>query len=203
MKAGLRHGFRSGLEKANAEFLKSKGVKVILFEEVKIKYVVPAAIRTYTLDFELPNGIMVETKGIFDPTDRAKHLFLKTQHPDLDIRFVFSSPNAKISKGSSTRYCDWCDKYGFKWAAKVIPDEWLNEPGPHGQPGKAGGPRTIDVAKEVQNDILDPSRQPLSSIRETASRASQMARKATRAVRDRLSPDTRQGRRKASPKASR
>ena len=32
-----------------------------------------------------------------------------------------------INKGSATRYCDWCDKYGFKWTDKEIPKKWLTE----------------------------------------------------------------------------
>src|SRR5262249_414898 len=119
MAAGLRYGFRSGLEKTNAESLQKRGVKVS-FEEVKIKYVVPSIEGTYRADFELPNAIIVETKGLFESTDRAKHLFIKTQHPELDIRFVFQRPNTPISKGSKTTYAMWCEKYGFKYATKVI-----------------------------------------------------------------------------------
>jgi hypothetical protein len=128
MKNGLRLGFRSGLEKTNARLIESAGQRV-RFEEMKISYVVPETSRTYTPDFVLDNGIIVETKGKFEPSDRAKHLFIKTQHPELDIRFVFSRPQDKIRKGSPTSYAMWCDKYGFKWASKVIPAAWLKERG--------------------------------------------------------------------------
>jgi hypothetical protein len=126
---GRRQGFRSGLEEVNAKFLESQGVDPC-FESLKIPYTVPETRRTYTPDFPLPNGIIVETKGKLEPKDRAKHLFIKLQHPELDIRFVFQRPFDKIVKGSKTTYAAWADKYGFKWATRIIPKDWLLEPGP-------------------------------------------------------------------------
>lgn len=70
----------------------------------------------------------MESKGIFDTADRQKHLYIKKQYPHLDIRFVFDNPNGKIYKGSKTTYADWCRKYGFQFAKKLIPAEWLKEP---------------------------------------------------------------------------
>lgn len=130
---GQRYGFRSGLEELNAKHLETHGCKVA-FESIKIPYTVPETRRTYTPDFPLPNGIIVETKGKLEPKDRAKHLFIKNQHPDLDIRFVFQRPHDKIIKGSKTTYAMWCDKYGIKWATRVIPVEWMQEPGPDRKP---------------------------------------------------------------------
>ena len=75
----------------------------------------------------LPNGIIVESKGRFVVADRKKHLYVQKQHPDLDIRFVFSNSKAKISKGSKTTYADWCSKNRFLFADKLIPEEWINE----------------------------------------------------------------------------
>ena len=56
-----------------------------------------------------------------------KHLLIKQQKPDLDIRFVFQNPNAKLTKKSKTTYSMWADKNGFKWSNKDIPDGWINE----------------------------------------------------------------------------
>ena len=50
---------------------------------------------------------------------------VKEQHPKVDIRFVFSNSKNKISKISKTTYAMWCKKYGFKYADKHIPKEWL------------------------------------------------------------------------------
>lgn len=137
-QVGLRHGFRSGLEDINAKHIKANGIEV-LFEAIKIPYVVPQSDRTYTPDFLLPNGIIVETKGKLEPKDRAKHLFIKLQHPELDIRFVFQRPGDKINKGSPTTYAMWADKHGIKWATRLTPVEWMNEKGPERHPREVLG----------------------------------------------------------------
>ena len=98
------------------------------YEELKLKYTVPASNHTYTPDFELPNGIIVETKGHWVLADRKKQLLVKQQHPDKDIRIVFSNSKTKIAKGSKTSYADFCNKHGIKFADKRIPEEWINEP---------------------------------------------------------------------------
>lgn len=120
---GLKYGYRSGLEDRISQQLKSLSVPV-KYEEFKIKYEVNE-VRTYTPDFELPNGIIIESKGRLVAADRKKHLLIKKQHPDLDIRFVFSNSRAKINKGSKTTYGMWCDKHRFLYADKLIPEEWI------------------------------------------------------------------------------
>lgn len=122
----LRAGYRSGLEKDTATYLRKKKVK-FTYEKTKIKWD-DSRIRTYTPDFVLENGIIIETKGRFVSADRVKHLKIKEQYGDkYDIRFVFTNPNAKLNKSSKTTYAMWCDKHGFKYAAKTIPEEWLKE----------------------------------------------------------------------------
>ena len=130
VKKQRRHNsrrYRSGLEREVAEYLKDKQSKV-RYEVLKIEWE-DLRYRTYTPDFMLDNGIIIETKGIFDSEDRRKHLEVRKQHPELDIRFVFSNSMAKLYKGSKTRYCNWCDKNGFIWGNRVIPEEWLKEKG--------------------------------------------------------------------------
>lgn len=126
---GLQAGFRSGLEEANAKHLEAHG-EPVLFETFKIPYAVPAKGHTYTPDFRLRNGIIVETKGVWDAQDRAKHLLVKMQYPELDIRLVFTRGKSPISPGAATTVAQWCEKHGFKWAEKLIPVAWLSEPGP-------------------------------------------------------------------------
>uniref|UniRef100_A0AAU8BAF6 Endonuclease I n=2 Tax=Kayfunavirus TaxID=2732686 RepID=A0AAU8BAF6_9CAUD len=118
--------YRSGLEAKNQQWLEQNGVKAE-YESHYINYVIPASDHKYTPDFILPNGIIVETKGIFDSEDRKKHLLVREQHPELDIRFVFSSSRSKLYKGSPTTYGAWCEKNGYKYADKFIPVEWLRE----------------------------------------------------------------------------
>jgi hypothetical protein len=117
--------YRSGLEERTAKYLRSLKVK-FTYEKMKIKWQ-DLRYRTYTPDFVLDNGIIIETKGRFIPSDRSKHLRIREQHPDLDIRFVFSNPNARLYKGSKSTYASWCEKYGFKYAKEKIPVEWIKE----------------------------------------------------------------------------
>jgi len=121
-----KHGFKSGLEESISNQIDSKGIKVE-YETEKVSYSIPASEHTYHPDFLLPNGIFVETKGRFVIADRKKHILIKTQHPELDIRFVFTNSRNKINKSSKTTYADWCEKNGFKYADKHIPEEWFNE----------------------------------------------------------------------------
>lgn len=70
----------------------------------------------------------IESKGRFVTTDRQKHLCIKDQHPELDIRFLFQRANSRISKTSKTTYGKWASDKGFIWAnGTQIPKEWLNE----------------------------------------------------------------------------
>lgn len=125
---GLRDGYRSGLEDKTAAWLKERGIAVKYEDpEAVIKYVRPQKVARYTPDFILPNGIIVETKGRFVTADRQKHLLIKQQFPEKDIRFVFSNSKATISKVSKTSYAKWCTDHGFQYADKVIPEEWLSE----------------------------------------------------------------------------
>jgi hypothetical protein len=125
-QAGVKHGWRSGLEERVAEQLDELGIEYT-YEKVKLKYIRPASEHVYTPDFKLPNGIIVETKGRFLLADRMKHIMVKKHNPNEDIRFVFSNSNARISKASKTTYAMWCRKHGFLYADKTIPEEWLNE----------------------------------------------------------------------------
>lgn len=119
--------YRSGLESNIAKQLEAKGIPVA-FEQFVLKYTKPETQHRYTCDFVLPNGIMIESKGLFDTEDRKKHILIKEQHPELDIRFVFSRSATKLYKGAASTYAMWCEKNGFKYADKLIPVEWLKEP---------------------------------------------------------------------------
>jgi hypothetical protein len=169
-KVGLKHGFRSGLEENNATVLKKAGQPVV-FEKVKIEFLTPAELHIYTPDFELKNGIIVETKGLFENADRAKHLYVKLEHPALDIRFVFQNPNARLSKTSKVTYAQWADSYGFKWAAKVIPAAWWGEPNISGP----RGPRTIAIPEAAKDLIAGSARQPQRAGRNKAMRPPKVA----------------------------
>jgi len=123
----LKAKYRSGLEKQTALVL-SERQKKVRYELLKIEWE-DLRYRTYTPDFQLDNGIFIETKGIFDSEDRRKHMEVRRQHPELDIRFVFSNSKAKLYKGAKSRYCDWCEKNNFLYSHRLIPKEWLTELG--------------------------------------------------------------------------
>jgi predicted nuclease of restriction endonuclease-like RecB superfamily len=105
----------------------------------KVVYTVPSKNSVYNPDFYITTRtgktIIIEVKGIWVYEDRYKHLLLRQQHPELDIRFVFSSSKNRIRKGSKTTYRDICEGKGrgpFKgvvwhYADKKIPKEWLEE----------------------------------------------------------------------------
>lgn len=123
-QSALKAGFRSGLEQDNAKHLEGYNVDYE-YEKFKIKFT--AKPRTYTPDFRLSNGIIIEAKGRFIPSDRTKHLLVKEQHPELDIRFVFSNSNQRLSKTSAQTYGGWCERHGFLYADGLVPVEWMKE----------------------------------------------------------------------------
>lgn len=129
-QVALKHGFRSGLEDTVNESLKSTGLTYGYETEV-IEFIQPAMPRKYTPDFVMTkkagDKMYLETKGRWVMEDRKKFDWIFEQHPDIDIRFVFQNPNAKLYKGSKTTYAQYCDKKGWLWAKKEIPQVWLDE----------------------------------------------------------------------------
>lgn len=138
MRSQLEERIAAGLDKARVAFE---------YEAYKIKFIKPASTHHYSPDFVLHNGILIEAKGLLDLDDRKKHLLIKQQYPDLDIRFVFSSHRTKISPTSKTTVAEWADKNGILWSEKVIPAAWLREkkkPFPEGA--------LIPTAKKLEED---------------------------------------------------
>lgn len=131
-RAARKNGYRSGLEQSVSEKLTQLKIK-FLYEAVKIEWE-DLAYRTYTPDFVLPNGIIIETKGRFTVADRRKHKCIKKQHPELDIRFVFTNSKCKLQKGAKTSYAQWCIKHGFQYYDRIIPEDWLKEKGKNKHP---------------------------------------------------------------------
>lgn len=120
-------GYRSGLEVALGNQLKNAGVPCE-YETLTIPWIPKPKKRRYKPDWVLlSNGIIIESKGRFVTADRSKHKEVKEQHPDLDIRFVFSNSRTRISKQSKTTYAMWSETHGFQYADKEIPAAWLRE----------------------------------------------------------------------------
>ena len=131
-QTAIKHGYRSGLEQTVLNSLKDRKCNA-QYECFKIEWE-DLAYRTYTPDFLLPNGIIIETKGRFTPEDRMKHIAIKKQHPKLDIRFVFENSRRKLRKGAKSTYGEWCIKYGFRYYDRIIPEDWLKEKGKNTHP---------------------------------------------------------------------
>ena len=131
-REAIKYGYRSGLEHKLSEYLDSLKHEYN-YESIKIEWE-DLTYRTYTPDFILSNGIIVETKGRFVTADRKKHLCIQKQHPSLDIRFVFTNSRNKLSKGAKSTYGQWCIKHGFRYYDRIIPKDWLKEKGSNKHP---------------------------------------------------------------------
>lgn len=135
--------YRSGLERDAAAKLTQAGVPFD-FEGQWIRYVVPEREAKYLPDFSFKGcPIILEPKGRFGGAipggkfrvstkdaavkERQKFVLLREQHPELDIRFIFSRASTPIYKGSPTSYGKWATDHGFLWAEKVVPDAWIEE----------------------------------------------------------------------------
>lgn len=127
---GLAAGYRSGLEEAIGDEIKRLGIP-LLYETEKVPYRIPSRDAKYTPDFKMPKVdggfYYLETKGLWTVSDRAKHLLIQKQHPELDIRLLFSNANTKLYKGSPTSYKVYCEKHGLTWAHKHLPQDWIDE----------------------------------------------------------------------------
>jgi len=119
-----KHNFRSNFELQFAAYLYKNKIK-FLYEKDKIEYIVDP--KTYCPDFYLEDyDFYIETKGHLTTADRVKHLYIKKQHCEVDIRFIFINSKKKLYKGSPTTYAKWCDRHSFLYADRIIPEEWLN-----------------------------------------------------------------------------
>lgn len=140
----IEPSFKSKLEKDVAAQFEADGV-AYSHEGEWIRYIVPEREAKYLPDFRFNNcPIIVEPKGRFGGVyyngrrqtagtkeaavkERQKFALLKEQHPELDIRFVFSRASTPIYPGSKTTYGKWATDHGFLWAEKVVPQAWIDE----------------------------------------------------------------------------
>lgn len=112
--------FRSGLEQRIADNLTKQNC-AFEYELMSVAY---TKISKYTPDFVLDNGIIIEAKGYFRYLEQKMHRLIKEQHPELDIRFVFSNINGKVQRSKLT-CAEWCEKHNFQYAQENIPIEWI------------------------------------------------------------------------------
>lgn len=112
--------YKSGFERTIAANLTMRKVK-FGYETLQVFYTLEG---TYNPDFILPNGVIVEAKGLLDRESKRKMAAVKKQNPTLDIRFLFMDANKKVP-GSKQTHGEWAKKNGFPFAEREVPDEWL------------------------------------------------------------------------------
>lgn len=136
--------YRSGFEKRVAASLTKRGIK-FKYESMCLPFRKPMRItkklrelhqlpddfqgetlHTYTPDFILPNGVIIEVKGKFTAAMRTIMLNVIKWNPDLDIRMCFQRDN-KIHSGSKTHYSDWCKQHNIQYCIGKIPSSWAKE----------------------------------------------------------------------------
>lgn len=115
--------YRSSLEESIAAELDGNKIKYT-YESIRLPYTLS---RTYKPDFILDNGICVESKGWHRGFGDAlrKLRVVKEQHPEIDLRIVWSKLNMKATSCLNAE--EWSIKYGFKYAEKLIPQSWIEE----------------------------------------------------------------------------
>ena len=94
-KKNSTSNYRSGLEDTVIEDLQKRNIN-FQYEKKVVLYLKPSTKHKYKPDILLDNGILVEIKGYFTANDRKKHLLVKEQNPELDIRFVFGNSRNRI-----------------------------------------------------------------------------------------------------------
>jgi hypothetical protein len=123
---GRLRQFKSKFEKRIHGELAEVGIESN-YEAERIEYTINYK---YSPDFPVTKKdgtfMYLEAKGIFEADDRRKHVAIKKQHPEHDIRFIFYS-DYKLNKNAKMRYSGWCEKHDFKFCIQKIPDEWLKE----------------------------------------------------------------------------
>ena len=120
---------RSKFEENVAKAFKQKKIKFEYEPEV-VRFVQPAKPRKYTPDWRITTKagdvLLVETKGKLTVADRQKFVWLKEQHPTMNLVLLFMNASVKLRKNSPTSYGEWATKKGFKWIdwKKGFPKEW-------------------------------------------------------------------------------
>lgn len=126
--------YRNKFEKSVGDYLFSLKDRDFGYEAMKFDYTVSGK---YLVDFVLVkrNGepMYIETKGnglSFDGHVKRKMIAVKKAHPNLDLRILFYADGKcgpKRKDGTFMRQSDWAKRYGFPYAIKTIPQDWLDE----------------------------------------------------------------------------
>lgn len=122
----LKDNYKSKLEIQVAEYLGDQAI----YEPEYLSFTQPAKSRRYCPDFKTKANVYIECKGKWVAEDRIKHVWVKEQHPDKRIVFLFQNPDVKINKRSKTTYGDWATANGiewYDWRKRELPKELIVE----------------------------------------------------------------------------
>lgn len=160
---------RSKLEQQFEAMLKEFDVQYD-YEITKVPYIVPESNHTYTVDWTILKGLLIETKGyLADSTERKKYVLIKEQHPELDLRFVFGDPNKKCG-GMKTTHAQWADKHNFSWCSikdKETLQSWINEKPVVNVTKKNMLQNSTKIKKENTESILDVKNVPAKKVKKS------------------------------------
>ncbi len=125
----MASNYKSKFEKQVAQGFKKAKIGFEYEPEV-VRFVQPEKARKYTPDWRITtcsgDVLLVETKGKLTVEDRQKLVWVKEQHPKLNLVILFMNASVKIRKNSPTSYGEWATKNGFTWFdwKKGLPKEW-------------------------------------------------------------------------------
>lgn len=135
----LEQEYKSVIEEQVAKQLADAGI-AFDYEGITYKFAIPQREAKARPDFPIRHtNIIIEAKGRFGHRGsatagaevRQRLILLKQQHPEIDLRILFSSArsaNLPIYKGSKTTQGQWATDHGFTWAAgPSIPTTWIKE----------------------------------------------------------------------------
>ena len=121
--------YQSKLEERIAKRLGRKAKYIGTDKSKSIGWEQPSKKRKYTPDWEIRPNVFIEAKGKLDIATRQKHVWIKEQHPEITIYFIFERAYNRIAKNSNTTYADWASKHGFEWIDEEdeIPAHWFKK----------------------------------------------------------------------------
>lgn len=134
--------YKSGFEMDVAAFYG----KQVEYEPTVIPFVQPEVKRKYLPDFRIKENVFIETKGKLALEDRKKHLWIKEQHPEITIIFLFQNSQNKLTRRSNTTYGDWCDANQIPWFC------WRTNP-----PPKTIKELLLSISRNLSRQNAEPS----------------------------------------------
>ena len=105
------NNYKSKFEKTIGDYLGTRAE----YEPDRISFIQPAKSRYYIPDFKIGDATYIECKGKWTAEDRAKHVWVKQQNPDIRIILLFQNSKVRLNKRSQTTYGEWATKNGLEW----------------------------------------------------------------------------------------